>query len=55
MAEFRTMQERKITREVMPRLFESAITAESPDRAIAGLERLLNTYGLKPAHLSALQ
>jgi glutamate-ammonia-ligase adenylyltransferase len=55
MAEFRTMQERKITREVMPRLFESAITSESPDRAIAGLERLLNTYGLKPAHLSALQ
>ncbi len=55
MAEFRTMQERKITREVMPRLFESAMAAESPDRAIAGLERLLNTYGLKPAHLSALQ
>ncbi len=55
MAEFRTMQERKITRDVMPRLFESAIAAESPDRAIAGLERLLNTYGLKPAHLSALQ
>ncbi len=55
MAEFRTMQERKITREVMPRLFESTMAAESPDRAIAGLERLLNTYGLKPAHLSALQ
>ena len=55
MAEFRTMQERKITREVMPLLFENAMAAESPDRAIAGLERLLNTYGLKSAHLSALQ
>ncbi|UCH81303.1 MAG: bifunctional [glutamate--ammonia ligase]-adenylyl-L-tyrosine phosphorylase/[glutamate--ammonia-ligase] adenylyltransferase [Nitrospiraceae bacterium] len=54
MADFRTMQERKITREVMPQLFESAMAAESPDRAMAGLEKLLTTYGLKPAHLSAL-
>jgi glutamate-ammonia-ligase adenylyltransferase len=55
MAGFRTMQERKITREVMPRLFESAMNAESPDRALAGLERLLSTYGLRPAHLAALK
>jgi len=55
MAEFRTMQERKITREIMPQLLEKALTSENPDRAMSGLEKLLSTYGLKSAHLSALK
>ncbi len=54
-AAFKTVHERKVTREVMPQLLENALMAESPDRAIAGLEKLLTTYGVKPAHMSALK
>ena len=54
MSAFRTMQERSLIREVMPRLLENALTAESPDRALAGLESLLTTYDIKTAHLTAI-
>jgi glutamate-ammonia-ligase adenylyltransferase len=55
MEEFRTMQERSVTREVLPQLLESALTSESPDRVIAGLENLISSYRVKTAHLNALK
>jgi len=51
---FRTMNERSVAREVIPRLLENALSAESPDRAIAGLESLITGYGIKAAHLTAI-
>ncbi|GBD97219.1 MAG TPA: bifunctional [glutamate--ammonia ligase]-adenylyl-L-tyrosine phosphorylase/[glutamate--ammonia-ligase] adenylyltransferase [Nitrospirae bacterium] len=54
MSAFRTMQERSLIREVMPQLLENALMAESPDRALAGLENLLTTYDIKTAHLTAI-
>ncbi|MBI4825251.1 MAG: bifunctional [glutamate--ammonia ligase]-adenylyl-L-tyrosine phosphorylase/[glutamate--ammonia-ligase] adenylyltransferase [Nitrospirae bacterium] len=51
---FRTMQERSLSRKVMPQLLESALTAEDPDSAIAGIESLLTSFGIKTAHLTAL-
>ncbi|MEW6601977.1 MAG: bifunctional [glutamate--ammonia ligase]-adenylyl-L-tyrosine phosphorylase/[glutamate--ammonia-ligase] adenylyltransferase [Nitrospirota bacterium] len=50
---FRTMQERSIAREVIPKLLELALRAENPDRAVAGLESLLSPYEIKTAHLTA--
>jgi glutamate-ammonia-ligase adenylyltransferase len=54
MSLFRTMNERSTAREVIPQLLESALNAESPDRALAGLESLITTYGIKAAHLTAI-
>ena len=54
MNSFRTMQERSVIREVVPLLFEEALSNESPDRAMAGLEKLLSDYHIRPAHLTAL-
>ncbi len=51
---FRTTQERSLTRRVLPPLLENALSAESPDRALAGLESLLTTYRIKTVHLTAL-
>jgi len=48
------MNERSTAREVIPQLLESALNAESPDRALAGLESLITTYGIKAAHLKAI-
>ena len=50
---FHTSQERALSRKVIPQLIEHALMSESPDRAIAGIESLLTTYGLKTAHLTA--
>lgn len=55
MGTFQTMQERSLRREVIPRLLENALTAESPDRALAGLESLLTTYDIRTAHLTAIK
>ncbi len=52
---FHTAQERSISREVIPQLLENALNAENPDRAIAGIESLLTTYGIKTAHLTAFK
>jgi glutamate-ammonia-ligase adenylyltransferase len=51
---FHTMQERTTARRVVPLLIESALSSENPDRAIAGVERLLTSFGDKPAYLTAL-
>jgi glutamate-ammonia-ligase adenylyltransferase len=50
---FRTMHERSISRKVIPQLLENALMSEDPDRAIAGIESLMTTYGIKTAHLTA--
>lgn len=50
---FHTSQELALSRKVIPQLLETALTAENPDRALAGIESLLTTYGLKTAHLTA--
>ena len=51
---FHTMQERSVLRKVVPQLLENALAAEDPDRAIAGIERLITSFGIKTAHFSAL-
>lgn len=55
MAVFKTMQERAITRDVVPELLERAFASASPDRALAGIEKLLTTYRLKTVHMTALK
>ncbi|MDH4028012.1 MAG: hypothetical protein OEU95_04195 [Nitrospirota bacterium] len=50
---FRTTSERAVSRKIIPQLLEEALTAEDPDRALAGIERLLTTYNIKMAHLTA--
>jgi glutamate-ammonia-ligase adenylyltransferase len=50
---FRTTHERSISRKVIPQLLENALMTENPDRAIAGIESLLSTFGIKTAHLTA--
>ncbi|MEN8262241.1 MAG: bifunctional [glutamate--ammonia ligase]-adenylyl-L-tyrosine phosphorylase/[glutamate--ammonia-ligase] adenylyltransferase [Nitrospirota bacterium] len=55
MESFRTMHERSITREVIPRLLENAFMSEYPDRVLAGLENLLTAYNIKTAHLNAIR
>jgi glutamate-ammonia-ligase adenylyltransferase len=54
MSMFQTRHERSITREALPRFLEDSLSAESPDRALAGLENLLSTYGIKTVHLTAV-
>lgn len=55
MAVFKTMQERAITRDVVPELLKRAFASVSPDRALSGIEKLLTTYGLKTVHMTALK
>lgn len=55
MEEFRTISERSVIREVLPQMIESALTSESPDRVLAGLEGLISTYRIRTAHLNALK
>ncbi len=50
---FHTTQERSVSRQVLPRLLESALMSESPDRAIAGIENLIVALGIKSAHMTA--
>lgn len=49
----RTPDDMALIRRVMPWLLESALRAESPDRALAGLERFFSTSGIRRAHLTA--
>ncbi len=51
---FHTMQERTVARRVIPQLIESALACENPDKAIAGVEKLLTSFGDKTAYLTAL-
>ena len=55
MEEFRTMSERSVIREVLPRMLESALTSEAPDRVLAGLEGLISNYSIRTAHLNAVK
>ncbi|MBC8412634.1 hypothetical protein H8E50_03040, partial [bacterium] len=52
---FRTVQERRIMREVIPQMLEGALSSEVPDRSIAGLEKLFSAYHIKSLHLTAFQ
>ncbi len=52
---FRTAQERSLARQVVPQLLENALTAENPDRAIAGIERMVKAFDIKTAHLMAFR
>ena len=55
MEEFRTMSERSVIRGVLPRMLESALTSEAPDRVLAGLEGLISSYRIRTAHLNAVK
>ncbi len=50
---FHTSNERAASRKIIPRLLDDALMSEDPDSAIAGLETLVTTYGIKMAHFSA--
>lgn len=50
---FHTAQERSVSRKVIAELLENTLMAEDPDRAVAGIENLLTSFGIKPAHLTA--
>ncbi len=54
MSIIQTRQERSVTRVALPRFLEDSLAAESPDRALTGLESLLTSYGIKSAHLTAV-
>jgi len=49
----KTPDERALIRRVLPGLLESALRTESPDRALAGLERFFSSSGIRRAHLTA--
>jgi glutamate-ammonia-ligase adenylyltransferase len=51
---FRTQRELSDMRRVVPALLENALGAESPDRALAGLESFFGSLGIKEAYLTAL-
>lgn len=51
---FITSSKRAQIRKVIPGLLEKALKAESPDRALAGLESFFNVMGVEEAHLTAL-
>ena len=49
---FRTQHERTAMRKVIPMLIEKALKAESPDRALSGLESFFATTGIKETYLT---
>jgi [glutamine synthetase] adenylyltransferase / [glutamine synthetase]-adenylyl-L-tyrosine phosphorylase len=49
---FRTQHERTAMRKVIPMLIEKALNAESPDRALSGLESFFATMGIKETYLT---
>ncbi|UCD34406.1 MAG: bifunctional [glutamate--ammonia ligase]-adenylyl-L-tyrosine phosphorylase/[glutamate--ammonia-ligase] adenylyltransferase [Nitrospiraceae bacterium] len=50
---FRTPQERDLSRQVVPLMIENALASSDPDRALAGIESMITSYGIRPAHLTA--
>ncbi len=50
----RTQGERTAMRRVIPGLLEMALEAESPDRALSGLEDFFEKHGISEAYLTAL-
>jgi glutamate-ammonia-ligase adenylyltransferase len=55
MSLFKTIKERGIIRDVIPRLVESAMSSDSPDRALSGVDDLLARYRIKTVQLTALK
>jgi glutamate-ammonia-ligase adenylyltransferase len=49
---FRTQHERAAMRKVVPMLIEKALNAESPDRALRGLESFFTAMGIKETYLT---
>ncbi len=54
MRTFKTQREREILRRVVPEFIEKAFGAESPDRALKGLESFLEVLGEKEAYLAGV-
>jgi len=51
---FRTQHERNIMRKAIPVLIEKTLNAESPDRALSGLESFFTATGIKETYLTGL-
>jgi len=51
---FRTQHERNVMRKAIPKLFEQTLNAESPDRALSGLESFFTATGVKETYLTGL-
>ncbi|NOZ24962.1 MAG: bifunctional [glutamate--ammonia ligase]-adenylyl-L-tyrosine phosphorylase/[glutamate--ammonia-ligase] adenylyltransferase [Nitrospirae bacterium] len=54
MRTFKTQRERAILRRVVPEFLEKAFSAESPDRALKGLESFIEVLGEKEAYLTGV-
>ena len=51
---FRTQHERNVMRKAIPKLLEQTLNAESPDRALSGLESFFTSTGVKETYLTGL-
>jgi glutamate-ammonia-ligase adenylyltransferase len=51
---FRTQHERNVMRKAIPKLIEQTLNAESPDRALSGLESFFTATGIKETYLTGL-
>ena len=51
---FKTQRERTVMRKAVPMLIENALNAESPDRALSGLERFFTAAGIRETYLTGL-
>jgi glutamate-ammonia-ligase adenylyltransferase len=51
---FRTQHERNVMRKAIPMLIEKTLNAESPDRALSGLESFFTVTGIKETYLTGL-
>jgi len=51
---FRTQHERNMMRKAIPKLLEQTLNAESPDRALSGLESFFTATGIKETYLTGL-
>jgi len=51
---FKTQHERNVMRKAIPKLFEQTLNAESPDRALSGLESFFAATGVKETYLTGL-
>jgi len=54
MRTFKTQRERAILRRVVPQFLEKVFNAESPDRALKGLESFIEVLGEKEAYLTGV-
>ncbi|MDA8169424.1 MAG: hypothetical protein M0Z59_06975 [Nitrospiraceae bacterium] len=54
LALFPTGKRLELSRRIIPELVEKALRAESPDKALAGLEGFVNTLGVEEAYLTGI-